>query len=727
MVDQAAFQINGRTVHPSTGDIEGPQGTKHLEPRVMDLLSYLAKNSGSVVSREDIIRHVWRGTQVTDDVITRSVSQLRRALTDDWRTTPVIETIPKRGYRLVPTVDSAPPTEIAPSIAPAAVPSVHSPESSISSYRIPIVVFLVLGALLSVALLHRRSVEPPAAATAAAPTSLLIVPFSAEKDSSGHLAEDLDNELIDRLAGIAGIRVIGPTSSLQLSRSGKSALQAAREMNVSTVVTGAIHVDESQMRISVSMLDALSGRVLHGHDYQFPNGGLIDAGLQIAKDMAGALGASNLEARAPIEVPSSSPEAYQLYLEARSYIAKNQAGALQQGGEFLRQAIKLDPNFADAHAALAIALALQVDFANRSVREVATEAQQQIDEARTLSPKLATAHAAQGLLYLYEGRFDDSEKALREATALRPNYAQAHIWLGLVAQSRWQIERSVASFGRALDIEPLSSIAALNLSRSLDMGGSYQRAEAAAREALRLHPEFDNLHWSLGHILWCEGELTEAENEYTKAVHGSIDIASLYGQMALLQIDLGHEDRASEWIVRGERLQHDDDMIWLARTMNALLGRDTVAPLLAIDHHIATPSPYQAAAAASLNFYRGKFDSARRGFARLHEFAEVQNEVIQSRWLALAGHSPALDEAAANILGDDPKTGQALLSKFAEFLAGLRASGLDSPGIDYEEAAINSLQGNVPMAIAKLAAARQHGWREEWFLMRDPKLAALAR
>src|SRR5271168_3882808 len=104
MANQSRFRINDRVIHADVGSIVGPQVTVHLEPRVMDLLRYLALSDGRVVSREDIIRDVWRGTLVTDDVITRSISQIRRALTDDWRKTRVIETIPKRGYRLMPSV-----------------------------------------------------------------------------------------------------------------------------------------------------------------------------------------------------------------------------------------------------------------------------------------------------------------------------------------------------------------------------------------------------------------------------------------------------------------------------------------------------------------------------------------------------------------------------------------------------------------------------------------------
>jgi len=92
------FRLGGRTVHPELNRIDGPGGPVPVEPKVMEVLVHLAGRQGEVASKEELVRVVWEGRFVSDDVVWRSIRELRRALGDDahW-----IETIPKRGYRLL--------------------------------------------------------------------------------------------------------------------------------------------------------------------------------------------------------------------------------------------------------------------------------------------------------------------------------------------------------------------------------------------------------------------------------------------------------------------------------------------------------------------------------------------------------------------------------------------------------------------------------------------------
>src|SRR6516225_8418311 len=81
--------------------------TVHLEPKIMEVLACLAQQAGQTVSKETLFQTVWRGMVVTDDVLTRCIVELRRAFGDDAREPHIIQTIPKRGYRLVAPVTAA--------------------------------------------------------------------------------------------------------------------------------------------------------------------------------------------------------------------------------------------------------------------------------------------------------------------------------------------------------------------------------------------------------------------------------------------------------------------------------------------------------------------------------------------------------------------------------------------------------------------------------------------
>jgi DNA-binding winged helix-turn-helix (wHTH) protein len=100
------FTVGEWVAQPSLNSIAQPGTTRHLEPQVMDLLTFLARSAGRVVSKDAIIDGVWQGRFISESTLTRSIADLRRALGDDQRTPRYIETIPKRGYRLVARVSA---------------------------------------------------------------------------------------------------------------------------------------------------------------------------------------------------------------------------------------------------------------------------------------------------------------------------------------------------------------------------------------------------------------------------------------------------------------------------------------------------------------------------------------------------------------------------------------------------------------------------------------------
>jgi DNA-binding winged helix-turn-helix (wHTH) protein len=102
---QNSFRIGeSHHVEPSLNSVTGPAGTIHVEPKVMQVLVCLAGNAGDVVAKERLIGTVWPDTFVTDDVLTRSISELRRVFGDDAKRPRFIQTIAKSGYRLLATV-----------------------------------------------------------------------------------------------------------------------------------------------------------------------------------------------------------------------------------------------------------------------------------------------------------------------------------------------------------------------------------------------------------------------------------------------------------------------------------------------------------------------------------------------------------------------------------------------------------------------------------------------
>ena len=100
-MESADFRVAEWLVHPSLNRLSRGDQVVQLEPKLMDVLVYLAANSGQVVSKNDITDAVWPDLFITESVITRSIAGLRRAFGDDAKQPSFIETISKRGYRLI--------------------------------------------------------------------------------------------------------------------------------------------------------------------------------------------------------------------------------------------------------------------------------------------------------------------------------------------------------------------------------------------------------------------------------------------------------------------------------------------------------------------------------------------------------------------------------------------------------------------------------------------------
>ena len=98
------IKIGGWTVTPTLNRLERDGASTKLEPRAMDLLVYLANARGRVVPADELLREVWQGRVFDDGIVYKRINQLRKALGDDAHGTRFIETIPKRGYRLVAAV-----------------------------------------------------------------------------------------------------------------------------------------------------------------------------------------------------------------------------------------------------------------------------------------------------------------------------------------------------------------------------------------------------------------------------------------------------------------------------------------------------------------------------------------------------------------------------------------------------------------------------------------------
>src|SRR5882762_3232431 len=171
------FRVEEWTVEPQLNSLERSGQTVRLEPKVMQVLVYLAEHCGELVTKEQLIRAVWADTFVTDDVLTRCISELRKALSDDPKQPRFIETIPKGGYRLVANVQRSEDSLLGPRKAIRVDSSANRQRKALMATAVAL---LAIAITVAVALLRK-----PAKIQTTGPRPIAVLPLqntSASKD-----------------------------------------------------------------------------------------------------------------------------------------------------------------------------------------------------------------------------------------------------------------------------------------------------------------------------------------------------------------------------------------------------------------------------------------------------------------------------------------------------------------------------------------------------------------
>ena len=224
------FRIAEWLVQPRLGAVQSEGRTERIEPKCMQVLVHLANRPGEVVSKEELIRVVWADTFVTDEVLTRAISELRRAFSDDAKRPRLIETIPKIGYRIIAPVQPVPVTHI------------KGERSSPSlSWKRAGVVLLLSSLAVVLALVLRFSFRPGKAKTAPI-QSIAVLPLEdlSRDPEQQYFADGMTDELINKLAQIRALRVVSRSSVMQFKGVHKTPAELAELLSADAVVEGTV-------------------------------------------------------------------------------------------------------------------------------------------------------------------------------------------------------------------------------------------------------------------------------------------------------------------------------------------------------------------------------------------------------------------------------------------------------------------------------------------------------
>lgn len=352
--------------------------------------------------------------------------------------------------------------------------------------------------------------------------SLAVLPLDnlTGDPSQEYFADGMTDALITDLAQIAALRVISRTSAMRYKGARKALPDIARELGVDGIVEGTVIRSGNRIRITSQLIYAPMDQHLWARSYERDLGDVVTLEGEVAQAIASEVRATvtpqqrtRLSARA-----TTNPGAYEAYLKGRYYWNQRTPPGVKKSIEFFQQATEKDPNFALAYAGLADAYNFSNILRVLAPKESFPEAKAAATKALVLDPELAEAHAALGLAKShYDFDFTGAQREFLKAIELNPNYANAHLFYsGAYLTPMGRHEEAIAEVKEALELDPLSLPLNNYLGNAYLWAGDYEKSLRQFQRTIDLDPAFPLAHFFFAGLLEATGKIEEAITENQK-------------------------------------------------------------------------------------------------------------------------------------------------------------------------------------------------------------------
>ena len=515
---QDEFYVNDWHVIPATGQLIRNNEEHRLEPRAMAVLVYLYQHANEIVTRNDLETAIWPDTVVTYEALTVIINKIRNALGDNPRQPLYIETLAKRGYRLIATTRQSSNKK---NKADTASGKLSLPEKN-KQRLFTLLLFAIVslaGVLIFTALNSGKDQPLPIPQDI---PSIAVIPFSniSGDKNEDYFAYGITEYLITDLSRLSSIIVTSRNSVLGFKSNDIDIPSVSRLLRVRYVITGSVLKQNEQMRIAVQLTDSNSGRQIWADRYDKSTQDLFSVQDEIIDKVISALVKQvNISPQARPYTHTANHEAHEYYIRGNALYTSISKEANTLAREMFQKAIELDPGFATAYGAIALTY---VDDYRRKWGDNPDAAVDRAFEfsnrAIAIDKNAAVAHVVQAYAFLY-GR-KQPHKAInsaKQAIKLHPNYADAYAIIGSAYSF---IDRSVDAIRinhHAMRLNPTSSyIYFSNLGRDHYFLKQYKKAIDNLENAIFRNENYLNAHIYLAATYASLNQLDDANWEVDK-------------------------------------------------------------------------------------------------------------------------------------------------------------------------------------------------------------------
>jgi len=512
------FWVADWHVSPALSEIERDGVTIQLEPRVMAVLEILAAEPGKVFSREELEAAVWQDVVVGYDALTKAVNKLREALGDNKKEPRYIQTLSKKGYRLIAPVDfSRPPVEKSEKAeAVTSTPTREPVTFPLVKYVIGTVV--ILAVLLGIYLWPGEKGDSQTALVSAVkhekPT-IVVLPFRniSPSDTDDYLADGLTSDLTTNLSKLSGLWVTASSAALVYKNSAVTPETIRRQFNARYVLSGDVNKIAQKVRINVHLTDLDTGKILWADRYDRQFTDLFSIQDEVTKKILESLSIT-LTREEQQRLASRFTDnllAYEYFQRGQSLINIRTPDDNITAREFYRKAIELDPEFGRAYAAVAMTYVIGFN------RGWPTDVDNPLEEALGLAQRaitmgeLAESYWVAGFVYGNLRKTDEAVDYLHQALQLNPNYADAYAMLSWIKISIGQADKAIDNIQTAYYLNPTGGfLYDIQLGKAYYFLGKTDLAVTYLEKSLQGNPVFIDTIYFLAAAYVSAGRLDDA-------------------------------------------------------------------------------------------------------------------------------------------------------------------------------------------------------------------------
>jgi TolB-like protein/predicted Zn-dependent protease len=529
--------------------------------------------------------------------------------------------------------------------------------------------------------------------------SVAVLPFvnlSGDPEQD-YFSDGLSEELLNLLTQLPDVYVPARTSSFYFKGKNENAADIAAALNVSHLLEGSVRRSGDRIRISAQLIRAENGFRMWSRIYDRELSDVFAVQEEIAAAITDALEVTlgrGGDGAPPATIRTASIEAYDAYLKGRELTRLRAHGYLNEAIDHLEHALRLDADFAPAHAQLAIATLLLTNYGDVPLDETRQQALPHLERALELEPELAEAHTGLGLLAGLSGDYESEVRHTQRALAINPSYGDALNGLQIAYQNLGRFREADALLEQLIAVDPLNVVGRWNYAEVLNETGRTGEAHAVAESLMQ-----QNAWW--GYAVHGQTAL-HYEGRIAEALYWALKEAEMFfpnPRMNMVFFVVGEYDEARRVIALPK--------FWIDARAD---GNWDVDQLLAEDPDDADLIEF----AAILRYEGGRYDDALPYFERLLALAPADRPIpagqplVQTMRLALlrrrAGNEAGAQEAAEIVRRD---------------LAALQSADRRNRQFDMARAASAAFDGDKEKAIDALESSVDHGLRAPW-MFDDP-------